>query len=210
MIPTVAAVATIVLVHGLWLTPRSWEHWITHYERQGHQVLAPAYPGLEPEVEALRADPSPIAALTPGATLAHLRGIVARLEQPVVIGHSFGGVLARGLADLCAAGVALHALPGASAGTPSSMPLTLAQFRYALANTFHRRESARLFERYAIPAPTAWAWDARPAGLLELTGDEDNLVPPGTRVVRGRCHLTLLQDGWEQLADDVLAWALAR
>jgi pimeloyl-ACP methyl ester carboxylesterase len=22
---------TVVLIHGLWVTPRSWEHWITHY-----------------------------------------------------------------------------------------------------------------------------------------------------------------------------------
>ena len=38
---------TIVLVHGFWVTPRSWEHWIPHYEAKGYRVLAPAYPGLE-------------------------------------------------------------------------------------------------------------------------------------------------------------------
>ena len=45
--------ATVVLVHGLWMTPRSWERWIPHYEASGYRVLAPAYPGLEVEVEAL-------------------------------------------------------------------------------------------------------------------------------------------------------------
>ena len=49
---------TIVLIHGLWVTPRSWEHWIEHYEGRGYRVLAPAYPGLEVEVEALNEDPS--------------------------------------------------------------------------------------------------------------------------------------------------------
>jgi alpha-beta hydrolase superfamily lysophospholipase len=44
---------TIVLIHGLWVTPRSWEHWIEHYENKGYRVLAPAYPGFEVEVEAL-------------------------------------------------------------------------------------------------------------------------------------------------------------
>ena len=24
---------TIVLIHGFWVTPRSWENWIAHYER---------------------------------------------------------------------------------------------------------------------------------------------------------------------------------
>ena len=43
---------TIVLVHGFWVTPRSWEHWISHYEAKGFKVIAPAYPGYEVEVEA--------------------------------------------------------------------------------------------------------------------------------------------------------------
>ena len=38
---------TIVLIHGLWLTPRSWERWIDRYERRGYRVLAPAWPGME-------------------------------------------------------------------------------------------------------------------------------------------------------------------
>ena len=49
---------TIVLIHGFWVTPRSWEHWIAHYESKGYTVLAPAYPGFEVEVEALNADPT--------------------------------------------------------------------------------------------------------------------------------------------------------
>ena len=51
---------TIVLVHGFWVTPRSWEGWVDHYEKKGYTVLAPAYPGFEVEVEALNADPTPI------------------------------------------------------------------------------------------------------------------------------------------------------
>jgi esterase/lipase len=49
---------TIVLIHGFWVTPRSWEEWIAHYEAKGFTVLAPAYPGFEVEVEALNADPN--------------------------------------------------------------------------------------------------------------------------------------------------------
>ena len=37
---------TIVLIHGFWVTPRSWEHWIERYEQAGYCVLAPAYPGF--------------------------------------------------------------------------------------------------------------------------------------------------------------------
>ena len=42
---------------GLWVTPRSWEHWIEYYEGRGYRVLAPACPGLEVEVEALTETP---------------------------------------------------------------------------------------------------------------------------------------------------------
>ena len=80
--PDPAAPDTIVLVHGLWVTPRSWEHWIEHYEGRGYRVLAPAYPGLEVEVEALNEDPSPIEALTIPGVVEHLEGIVSELENP--------------------------------------------------------------------------------------------------------------------------------
>ena len=53
---------TIVLIHGLWMTPRCWEHWITYYQARGFKVLAPAYPGLDVEVElqGLRHPPLPV------------------------------------------------------------------------------------------------------------------------------------------------------
>ena len=44
----------VVLIHGLWLTPRSWEHWVQRFTEAGHSVQAPAWPGMEIEVEALR------------------------------------------------------------------------------------------------------------------------------------------------------------
>ncbi len=57
---------TIVFIHGLWMTPRSWEQWAPHYESRGYRVLAPAWPGLEVEVEALTRDPSPLTKLDVG------------------------------------------------------------------------------------------------------------------------------------------------
>src|SRR5215216_1730011 len=83
---------TIVLVHGFWVTPRSWEHWITRYEAAGYRVLAPAHPGLEVEVEALNRDPSAIARLTVPAIMTHLESVVRGLEAPpILMGHSAGG-----------------------------------------------------------------------------------------------------------------------
>src|SRR5262245_5523423 len=99
----------IVLIHGLWLTSRSWEHWIDRYENRGFRVLAPTWPGMEAEVEELNADPSPIASLTIEQIVEHYESIVVDLERPpITIGHSFGGTFAQILLDrgLGAAGVA--------------------------------------------------------------------------------------------------------
>jgi len=77
-----AAADTIVLVHGFWVTPRSWEKWVERYEGKGYRVLAPAYPGLEVEVEALREDPSPIEALTIPAIIEHYEASSASWSVP--------------------------------------------------------------------------------------------------------------------------------
>ena len=70
---------TIVLIHGLWMTPRSWEEWVPYYESKGYKVVTPTYPGFEVEVEALREDPSPIASATVPATVAHLAAAITDL-----------------------------------------------------------------------------------------------------------------------------------
>ncbi len=105
---------TIVLVHGFWVTPRSWEDWIAHYESRGFTVVAPAYPGLEVEVEALNADPAPIEALTVPRIIEHLEGVVKALPSaPIIIGHSAGGAFTQILLDhgFGVAGVAMSSAP---------------------------------------------------------------------------------------------------
>src|SRR3712207_7285348 len=73
--------------------PVSWEKWVERYESCGYRVLAPAYPGLEVEVEALREDPSPIEELTVPAIFEHYERIVGELEsRPIIMGHSVGGL----------------------------------------------------------------------------------------------------------------------
>ena len=191
---------TIVLIHGLWVTPRCWEHWIPFYERRGYEVIAPAYPGLEVEVEALRADPSPIEAVTVPGTVEHLEGIVSALERPpIMIGHSFGGALVQILLDhgLGAAGVAIdsvptehvHTLPASEiraafpvlrnpANRHRAVSFTPKQFHYAFTNTLDEDESAAVYDRYHIPAPGRWVWDGVLAnvkpGHQETWVDYDN------------------------------------
>ncbi|MEV6816418.1 alpha/beta hydrolase [Micromonospora sp. NPDC051296] len=172
--------STIVLIHGLWVTPRSWEQWIPYYEAKGHRVIAPAYPGFEVEVEALRADPTPVARLTVPETVAHLEKVITALpEKPILIGHSFGGTLTQLLLDRGhgAAGVVIDSAPpeGIRVAPPSQIKslfpilnnpakrhraagFTAEQWHYAFANTLSEEESRAAYDRYAIPAPGSWVW----------------------------------------------------
>ena len=172
---------TVVLVHGLWMTPRSWEHWVTHYEGRGFRVLTPAYPGFEVEVEALRADTTPIAEADIVATIDHLVSVVRSVDTPpIIMGHSFGGaltqmLLARGLG---AAGVAIDSAPTEGvrvnpvsqikslfpalnnpAKRHQAVGFTAEQFHYAFTNTLDAEASQAAYDRYAIAAPGKWVWD---------------------------------------------------
>jgi pimeloyl-ACP methyl ester carboxylesterase len=169
-----AAPDTIVLIHGLWLTARCWEHWIERYEGQCYRVLAPSWPGMEPEVDALRADPSALASLTVERIVDHYESIVVEVENsPIVMGHSLGGTFVQILLDrgLGAAGVAMASatvegardipLTTIKVASPALSPfregepvsLTRDEFHYAFANTLSREESNAHYTRYAVPAP---------------------------------------------------------
>jgi pimeloyl-ACP methyl ester carboxylesterase len=164
---------TIVLIHGLWLTQRSWEKWIDRYSSRGYRVLAPSWPGMETEVEALNADPTTITGLTVDRIVDHYEEIVIDLDRPpIIMGHSFGGTFTQILLDrgLGAAGVAVAsatvkgvrdlplstikvaapALSPLKKGEP--VPLTSKEFHYAFANTMSRQESDAIYARYHVPA----------------------------------------------------------
>jgi len=187
---------TIVLIHGFWVTPRSWEHWITRYQARGYRVLAPAYPGFEVEVEALNEDPSPIEAVTVPQIIEHLEDVVGELDSPpILIGHSAGGVFTQILLDhgFGAAGVAINSAPTEGvkvvplsqikstfpvlknpANRHKAVGFTQEQWHYAFTNTFSEEESRRLYERYHIPASGQVFWGSALANIHP--GRDDNYV----------------------------------
>jgi pimeloyl-ACP methyl ester carboxylesterase len=166
--------APIVLIHGLWMSPHSWRGWIERYTTAGHTVHAPAWPGVSELDEQLDHTKAP-ADLRLEAVVDHYAAFVAGLsEPPILMGHSFGGLITQMLLcrGLGRAGVAVH--PAAPRGvyrlplsvlrstfpvfrSPGNIrravPLTPAQFHYAFANTVARDESDSCHAKLAIPAP---------------------------------------------------------
>jgi alpha-beta hydrolase superfamily lysophospholipase len=164
----------IVLVHGLWMTPLSWEYWAHHYTERGYSVYAPSWPGMERDVRALRRAPETYANIGFKQIVDHYEKLVIDLESaPILIGHSFGGLVVQALLDrgLGSCGVAIASAPIKGIWTlPYStmrvvtpqllkinghhcLPLTPAQFHYAFMNTSTREESFRVYQRYAVPGP---------------------------------------------------------
>ncbi|GAA0994762.1 alpha/beta fold hydrolase [Acrocarpospora macrocephala] len=165
----------IVLIHGLWLTPRAWEHWIERYTQRGHHVLAPAWPGMQIEVEALRKNPEVMNGLGVTELADHYEAIIRELPHPpIIIGHSFGGLITQILLDrgLGVAGVAIHPAPIKGVlrlplsslrsafpvlGNPVNRGRTVAlspkQFHYGFTNTLTEQESEVIYQRYHVPAP---------------------------------------------------------
>ena len=187
---------TIVLVHGFWVTPRSWEHWKEHYEAKGFTVLTPAYPGFDVEVEALREDPTPIERLEVPEILGELEALISKLDRPpIIMGHSAGGAFTQILLDrgFGAVGVAINSAPTEGVKViplseiKSSFPIlknpanrhravgfTPEQWHYVFANTFSEDESLALYERYHIPASGKIFWGSALANIHP--GKDDTYV----------------------------------
>ena len=166
---------TIVLIHGLWMTSLSWEHWVEYYASKGYRVIARSWPGMEGDIGDLRRDPSAIARLGIAEVVNHYEEIICGLDRPpIIIGHSFGGLITQILLDrgLGSAGVAIAPAPvkgiiflpfstlkvsfpalSNPANNHRAVPLTPEQFHYAFTNTLSEEESLAVYNRYAVPGP---------------------------------------------------------
>ncbi len=257
---------TVVLINGLWMTALSWEHWVDRYTSRGMTVIAKSWPGMDGDIDAVRSDTSAFDHLGLAEITDFYAEIISGLDTPpIIMGHSFGGLITQLLLDrdLGAAGVAIDsspvkgvlALPASTlksafpvlknpANNHRSVMLTPEEFHYAFTNTLSDEESLKVYERYAVPGPGRVLFqgavanfnphspakidvhnDDRPP-LLIIAGGVDHVIPP--KVSKGdakrqsksesltayklfpeRSHYTLGQEGWEEVADFALDWALA-
>jgi pimeloyl-ACP methyl ester carboxylesterase len=166
---------TIMLIHGAWMTPDCWGQFRSYYEARGYKCLAPAWPFVDRPVEALRRDPDPaFAQQTIKSLVDHFdQQIRALSEPPIIMGHSFGGLIVQMLIDrgLGAAGVAIDAGPPRGVlpsliALRAALPVLLSWmgwrrvltmscqgFASTFANTLSPSEQRKAYDRYVVPAP---------------------------------------------------------
>ncbi|MFK0239787.1 alpha/beta hydrolase [Microbacterium sp. NPDC090281] len=260
----------IVLIHGLWMTPASWNTWAERFRAEGHEVIVPGWPGIDDRsVEDIRRDPSALKGIGLKQIVDHYERIIRALPvKPIIMGHSFGGVITQMLADRGVGAAYVGVAPGQTAGittlplstlwtgTPilsnpfgrnGAKPLSKRHFHFTFGNDLSRAESDQLWEEYAVNSynrvffeGVASAFNEKGgvthvdyartdrAPLYVITGEIDHVVPPAigraiTQKYRstgspavvdykeysGRTHRLVSQDGWEEIADDALGWAVA-
>lgn len=177
----------VLFIHGLWLHATSWDAWLSRFRDEGYDTQAPGWPGDGATVEASRADPDAIGDHGIDDVVEHFAGLIDQLpEAPILIGHSFGGMIAQKLLgqDRARAAIAIDAaqikgvLPVPLSALRATLPvfknpanrhravsLTADQFRFAFGNAVSEEESGRLFEQWTIPAPGRPLFEAASANF---------------------------------------------
>jgi len=190
----------VVFVHGLWLLPSSWDRWVTRFEEAGYVALTPGWPDDPKTVAEAREHPEVFAGKGITEIADHEEAIIRRLDRkPVIIGHSFGGLLTMILAGrgLAAASVAispapfrgvlplpLAALRSASvalrnpANWNRAVPLSYEQFRYSFANAVGEDEAKELYLGYSVPGAGEPLFQAASANLNPWSEAKVNSTNP--------------------------------
>jgi pimeloyl-ACP methyl ester carboxylesterase len=216
----------VVFIHGLWLHATSWASWSELFSQAGYDPIAPGWPGDPDTVEAARANPDSIADHGIDDVTRHYQAIIDQLPaRPILIGHSFGGMIAEKLLglDYGAAAIGIDAaqikgvLPLPLSALHSTLPvfknpankhkavsLTAEQFRFSFGNAVSQEESDQLYERWAIPAP------GKP--LFEAAGANFSLHSPAkvNTANEGRGPLLLIMGGRDHTVPEAITKATVK
>ncbi len=177
----------VVFIHGLWLHATSWDPWVELFTEKGYQPIAPGWPGDGPTVEQTRANADAVAGHGIEDVTENYRRYIEELNDlPVVIGHSFGGLIAEKLLgeNYAAAAIGIDAaqikgvLPLPLSSIKVTLPvfkdpsnqhkavaLTAEQFKYGFGNTLTDEESTAIWEKWTIPSPAKPLFEAAEANF---------------------------------------------
>jgi pimeloyl-ACP methyl ester carboxylesterase len=165
----------VIFIHGLWIHSAAWQPWLDLFESRGYSGSAPGWPGDAATVAETREHPEAMNTIGIGEVVDHYAKIIGTpAVKPILVGHSFGGLVAEELlaTGYAAAAVAIDpaAIKGAKAlpfaqlrsafpvlGNPANrhrgVSLTAPQFRYAFGNMLTEQESDALHDAWTIPGP---------------------------------------------------------
>lgn len=190
---------TIMLIHGAWLNAKSWEGFKSHYEAKGYTVVVPNWPYDDREPADLRANPHPkLKDVGVKGIVEHFEAEIRRLpEQPILIGHSAGGVWTQILLDrgYGAAGVAIDPAPttgvrlgihaivsafpvlGSWGSWKRVMHMSRTFFGKRFANTLPPEKVDEYYDRYIVPTAGKVYWDGILSSVGKINWDNPDRAP---------------------------------
>ncbi|GAA4479168.1 alpha/beta fold hydrolase [Rhodococcus olei] len=208
----------VVFVHGLWMHTSSWQPWLDLFSARGYIPIAPGWPGDGDTVAATREHPEKLAGVGLAEIAQHYRRVVEALPgRPLVVGHSFGGLIVQKLLGdrLVAGAVAIApaqfkgvfrvpsaqlqsvapilSRPGLRKKTWSHTPDT---YHRTFANAVSREESDAIFEAHTVPGP------ARPLFQAALANVAGGPAKVDTRTARG--PLLLVAGGADRMVPEAI------
>ena len=182
------------------MLPNSWQNWEEHFAAQGFSTLSASWPGDPTAVVEARANPPLFAGHSVTDIAERITLLVNKLNtRPILIGHSFGGLLVQKLAgeglSLCTIAIdpapmkGVLPLPGSvlKANLPillnpsnRSRAISLSQekFRYLFGNAISAAESNSLHNEFAVPTPGKPLFEAAFANFNPRAGTAVNLKNP--------------------------------
>jgi pimeloyl-ACP methyl ester carboxylesterase len=177
----------VLFLHGLWLHASSWEPWLDLFATHGYVPTAEGWPQEPATVAEARRQPEAVAGFGIEEVTQHYRSLIDRMgTRPILIGHSFGGMIAEKLLgeNYGAAAVAIDAaqikgvLPVPLSSLRATLPvfknpankeravsLTAEEFRYSFGNALSEQESDELHERWTVPSPAKPLFQAAAANF---------------------------------------------
>ena len=213
----------VVFIHGLWLLASSWDAWAERFQSEGYATVAVDWPGDANSVEDARSGLDHLAGVGVQEVTDHIAEVIRGLDtKPIVIGHSFGGLLTQRIADLgiAAASVAIDpapfkgVLPLPASALKASSPvlsnpanrkktvtLTFDQFRYGFANAVSEDEAKALYEQFHVAAPGRPLFQAASANFTTGKATKVDLNNPE------RGPLLVINGGADNIVPNVMAKA---
>ncbi|GAA3674793.1 alpha/beta fold hydrolase [Arthrobacter ginkgonis] len=182
----------VVFVHGLWLLASSWDPWRDLFDQRGYTTIAPGWPDDPPTVAVARQNPEVFAHKTvQQVTDRYLAAIEILDRQPLVVGHSFGGLIAQKIAGTGAAKATSAIVPapfrgvlplprtalksafpvlGNPANRKRAVALTYEQFNYGWTGQLPEDEARRLYDTFHVATSGIPLFEAATANINPFTG----------------------------------------
>lgn len=166
---------TVMLISGAFVTSEGWGAWKKYFESKGYDVIVPEWPYKSGAVDRLRAQYKDTMTMEYDLekVVDYHAALIDKLpEKPILVGHSFGGLIVQLLLqrDKAAMGIAYHSVPakgvfvfkysfikslwgplGPFRSRKNPFLMSFSQWQYAFTNGMPETEQRAFYDKLVVP-----------------------------------------------------------